>query len=494
MVRATRKHACLLVSMITVSAATTTLALPATASPADPKLAAKLASVLNDSRVQRATSGAVVLDATDGRMLYARNGTRAITPASNTKIITAAAAMHDLGSTFRFHTDVLRRGSVAGGVLHGNLYLKGYGDPTTRQADYRALAQQVRDAGITTVTGALAVDASYFDDQRYNPYWYTGYADDYYAAEISAVTVAPNADYDSGTVWVNYAPGTKGGHAKVSFTPAAAGKYIRLVNQTTTSAKGSRTTFSASRAYGSNTVLVRGKVAAGRRPDRWLITVHQPALYAAAVFRAELSRAKITVRRPTKIKFVPVTKRKLVARDSSMTLAQLLVPFLKLSNNMHAETLTKTMSARAGGPGSWWDGLRHTRAYLKHVGVDQSLLRLVDGSGLTRSNKLTPRELARVLYGAQSETWFPAFSAALPVAGNPTRMVGGTLRYRMSGTRAANNARAKTGSLTGVTALSGYVRGRDGRAYVFSMLSEYGSSSPRPVENELVVALANWRR
>ena len=82
----------------------------------------------------------------------------------------------------------------------------------------------------------------------------------------------------------------------------------------------------------------------------------------------------------------------------------------------------------------------------------------------------------------------------MPVAGNRQRMVGGTLRYRMNGTRAANNARAKTGTLTGVTALSGYVRGRDGRRYVFAMLSEHSGASPRPVENRFVQALAGWRR
>jgi D-alanyl-D-alanine carboxypeptidase/D-alanyl-D-alanine-endopeptidase (penicillin-binding protein 4) len=80
------------------------------------------------------------------------------------------------------------------------------------------------------------------------------------------------------------------------------------------------------------------------------------------------------------------------------------------------------------------------------------------------------------------------------VAGNRERMVGGTLRNRMNGTRAANNARAKTGTLTGVTALSGYVRGRGGRLYAFSMLSEHNGNSPRPVENTFVTALANWVR
>ena len=103
---------------------------------------------------------------------------------------------------------------------------------------------------------------------------------------------------------------------------------------------------------------------------------------------------------------------------------------------------------------------------------------LTDGSGLTRRNRLTARALATVLQKVQAEDWYPAFYASLPVAGNTGRLVGGTLRNRMNGTSAANNARAKTGTLTGVTALSGYVTGRDGRRYVYSMVSNYSGLDP----------------
>jgi D-alanyl-D-alanine carboxypeptidase/D-alanyl-D-alanine-endopeptidase (penicillin-binding protein 4) len=119
---------------------------------------------------------------------------------------------------------------------------------------------------------------------------------------------------------------------------------------------------------------------------------------------------------------------------------------------------------------------------------------LRDGSGLTRSNKITPRAMGVVLDKVQKEKWFPAFYASLPVAGHSDRMTGGTLAKRMKHTEAAGNAHAKTGTLTGVTALSGYVRGSDGRQYVFSMMSQYTGRTPRPVEDKLVVVLANHRR
>jgi D-alanyl-D-alanine carboxypeptidase/D-alanyl-D-alanine-endopeptidase (penicillin-binding protein 4) len=178
-----------------------------------------------------------------------------------------------------------------------------------------------------------------------------------------------------------------------------------------------------------------------------------------------------------------------------MRLSDLLVPFMKLSNNMHAEALTKAMGAkRSGAPGTWSKGLAATRAYLISSKVPMSRVSLSDGSGLSRANTVTPRALGALLVKVQREPWFPALTSSLPVAGNSKRMVGGTLRHRMNGTRATNSAWAKTGTFTGVTALSGYVRGRDGHLYVFSMLSRYTGSTPRPVEDELVVTLAGWRR
>jgi serine-type D-Ala-D-Ala carboxypeptidase/endopeptidase (penicillin-binding protein 4) len=472
---------------------------PVAAAPAstagDPALASRLNSVMKDSRVQRATSGAIVLDAKDGSQLYGRYADRAVTPASNTKILTAATALHVLGPGYRFKTEVIRRARLgADGALHGRLYLKGYGDPTTMQADYAALARQVRASGIRRVSDKLIVDSTFFDSVRYNPNWSTGYASDYYAAQISALTVAPNTDYDSGTTIIKYAPGSRGNRAKITTVPAAAAKYVKIVNKTTTSARGTSTTFWAHRAYGTNTITVSGRVPVGRASGSWMITVDRPELYAGAVFRAELAKAGVTIAGGTAIGPIPDASHRLVAVDRSMPLSQLLVPFMKLSNNMHAEALTKTMGTLKGSPGNWADGLSYTRAYLRSTGAPMAGVVLVDGSGLTRRNKLTPRALARFLDKIQDETWWPTFDRALPVAGNTKRMVGGTLRHRMNGTKAANNAHAKTGTLSGVTALSGYVTGADGRRYVFSMLSQHTGSTPRPVENTFVVALAGWRR
>ena len=460
----------------------------ATASVARASLSSTLSSILNDSRSRTETDVSVV-DADTGDAVYSRRSGSANMPASNAKILTAVTALHELGPDYRFTTDVVRRGSVTDGVLNGSLYLVGHGDPTSRQSDYKALAAKVRAAGITRVTGKLVADGSFFDDQRYNPGWFTSYASQYYAAQTAALTVAPDADLDSGTVLVKVKGGSRGAKPKLSTSPGIAKKYVRLVNSASTTGS---TSVSLARTAGGNVVTVRGHVRGG---TTWsgLVTVDKPELYAAAVFREELKRQDVTVVGGTKLGTTPSTKRTRVARDTSMTLSDLLVPFLKLSNNLHAEALTKTLGTLDGDPGSWPAGLARTTAYLKKLGAPMAGVTLTDGSGVSRRDRVTPAAFTTVLSRVRDEPWWSAFDHGLPVAGVNSHLGGGTLRHRMAGTRAADNAHAKTGSLTGVTALSGYVTGRDGRHYAFSILSNYSGATPRPMENEVVVALANWR-
>ncbi|MGI3781798.1 MAG: D-alanyl-D-alanine carboxypeptidase/D-alanyl-D-alanine endopeptidase [Janthinobacterium lividum] len=451
-------------------------------------LSSTLSSILNDPRARTETDVSV-LDAETGASVYSRRSTSADMPASNTKILTAVTALHELGPDYRFTTDVVRRGSVTDGVLNGSLYLVGHGDPTSRQSDYKALAAKVRTAGITEVTGKIVADGSFFDAARYNPGWSTSYASEYYAAQTAALTVAPDADYDSGTVLVKVKGGSRGSKPRLSTTPGIAKSYVHLVDSASTTGS---TSVSLSRKPGGNAVTVRGHVRAG---TTWsgLVTVDKPELYAAAVFREELKRQDVAVAGGTRLGTTPATKRTRIARDTSMRLSDLLVPFLKLSNNLHAETLTKTMGTLGGKPGSWPAGLARTTAYMKKLGAPMTGVTLTDGSGVSRRDRVTPVALTTVLTKVRDEPWWSAFDHGLPIAGVDSHLGGGTLRHRMNGTRAADNAHAKTGSLTGVTALSGYVTGRDGRRYAFSILSNYAGATPRPMENEVVVALAGWR-
>ncbi|MEU4291542.1 D-alanyl-D-alanine carboxypeptidase/D-alanyl-D-alanine-endopeptidase [Kribbella sp. NPDC026596] len=453
-------------------------------------LQTRLDSLLNDSRYDGSQVALVVRDATTGETLYDRNGDQRMLPASNTKLFTSTAAMHTLGPSYRFHTDVLATASVRGGKLNGDLYLKGYGDPTALESDYAGLAKQLRAAGVRRVEGDLVADDTYFDHVRLGDTWSWDDEPFYYSAQISALTLAPNTDYDSGTAIVESLPGaTAGAPAKLSLVPANG--VIKLVSTATTGAAGSANTLSIERDHGTNIVRVTGSVPLGASVGQEWVTVWEPELYAADVFRRALAAQGIQVDGRIKNAATPTTARQL-ARDESMTVGELMTPFLKLSNNMHAETLVKAMGAVVEAEGSWSAGLGVVTDYAQSIGVNTSRIRLSDGSGLSRKVNVTADSVTDVLIGAQKEPWWQQWYDALPIAGNPQRFVGGTLRSRMLNTPAANNLHGKTGSLTGVTALSGYVTNKDGRKLVFSMISNNYLVSPRSIEDAVGVTLASW--
>lgn len=164
--------------------------------------------ILSDARLAPGRTGVVVKSAASGEKLYSQDPDKILTPASNAKLVTSAAAVDSLGLDYRFTTSVLSTGRRAGSVLTGNLYLKGTGDPTMLGADYDALAARVAASGIKVVTGKLAADDTWFDSVPLGTDWAWDDEPYYYSAQISALTASPDTDYDAGTVIVSVSPET----------------------------------------------------------------------------------------------------------------------------------------------------------------------------------------------------------------------------------------------------------------------------------------------
>jgi D-alanyl-D-alanine carboxypeptidase/D-alanyl-D-alanine-endopeptidase (penicillin-binding protein 4) len=462
--------------------------LPATAldpAPGVADLTQDINQILGDDRLAIARAGVVVKSASSGEELYGQDSGKVFTPASNTKLVSSAAAVETLGLDFRFSTQVLTTGRKVGSVLAGDLYLKGTGDPTMLAADYDALAAKVAAAGVKTVTGRLVADDTHFDSVRLGTDWAWDDEPYYYAAQISALTASPDTDYDPGTVIVSVAPGDAAGKpAKVSTTPET--DYLKIVNKAVT---GARTDVVVERQHSTNTVMITGTVAG--EYDEW-VTVDDPTAYVASLLRASLTKHGVRVLGQTGRAATPASAKSIASRES-MPLSELLVPFMKLSNNMHAEILTKSIGRKVSGQGTWSAGLAAITDFARANGA--STTRLRDGSGLSRMDNLTPSGLTSLLISLRDKPWFATWYASLPIAGEADRMVGGTLRSRMRGTPAAGNVRAKTGSLTGVTALSGYVTSADGEPLVFSvMLNQYLSDSPKDIEDKIAIRLAQFSR
>ncbi|GAA2262044.1 D-alanyl-D-alanine carboxypeptidase/D-alanyl-D-alanine-endopeptidase [Streptomyces amakusaensis] len=477
---------------VLTAALTLTWSAPAGAGPSDNGLKGALDTILADPRLEGGAAGVVVADAVTGERLYQRAGGDRLMPASNTKLLTSAAAMALLGPEYRYTTDVLASGTRNGSRLDGDLHLRGSGDPTTLPKDYDALAAEVAASGIRRVSGRIVADDTRFDAQRLGRGWAGDDESSYYSAQTSALTVAPDTDYDSGTVVVEVAPGAKpGDRPKVTVTPRT--DYVQVdLTDSATVATGQPGTLGIDRRHGSNTITVSGNVPVGASATKKWVTVWEPTGYAAAVFADALDRHGVRVKKDEALLggATPADARP-VASHSSMPLRELMVPFMKLSNNMHAEALTKTIGYEKAGRGSWGAGLAAIGDHLRAQGLATGTLRQVDGSGLGRMNVVPAEQFARLLLAVRAAPWYADWYAALPVACGPDRATGGTLRTRMCGTPAALNTRAKTGSLTGASALSGYVKDAGGRELVYSIvLNNYLTSSVKSVEDAIVVTLA----
>ncbi|QQQ73593.1 D-alanyl-D-alanine carboxypeptidase/D-alanyl-D-alanine-endopeptidase [Saccharothrix sp. 6-C] len=484
-----RSFALVLAAVAFVATPAADLVTPASAR-ADDALTRDLDAIIGSTALAGADVGLVVRHADTGAVVYSRDGDERGQPASNGKLISSAAALDVLGPDHRFRTTVAATGGERGGVLAGDLHLRGTGDPTMLAADYDALAAEVARSGVRLVRGRLVADDTWFDAVRLGTGWAWDDEPYYYNAQISALTVSPDTDYDAGSVIVRVAPGEAGRPAAVTTEPPT--DYVTIAGTAVTGAPGSASSVSVERQHGTNVITVRGSVPAGGAVVTEWSTVWEPTGLVTSLFHDALARHGVRVLGGTGVGATPADAR-VLGEHRSMPLSQLLVPFMKLSNNMHAEILVKTVGRAVSGEGSWDAGLRAMTAKLGELGVDPAALSLRDGSGLSRMDQVSPAQLAALLVAAKREPWFRPWYDSLPVAGNSDRMVGGTLRNRMRGTPAEGNVRAKTGSLTGVSALSGYVSTADGTPLVFAMISNDTLTSAKPFEDAVAVRLANHR-
>ncbi|MGM9922263.1 MAG: D-alanyl-D-alanine carboxypeptidase/D-alanyl-D-alanine-endopeptidase, partial [Bhargavaea sp.] len=261
-------------------------------------------------------------------------------------------------------------------------------------------------------------------------------------------------------------------------------------NRAETVAKDGKKSISITREHGTNNIVITGTIPVGATASRSWTAVEDPTIYALDLFKQALKQEGITVSGKLAEGETPEGATALASKES-MPLSELYIPFMKLSNNGHAEVLVKEIGRASAGKGSWDAGLSVMEDVLAAYGLDPAGMRLRDGSGMSHKNLVTAEQLSVLLYKAQAEPWFPVFLNSLPVAGHPDRMTGGTLRTRMKDTAAAENVKAKTGSLTGVSSLSGYVTAENGEEYIFSILfNNYLAGSVTPIQDEIAEAIA----
>lgn len=451
----------------------------------------KLTEILNDERLDGSITGVSIRKADTGESLFSQMGETRLHPASNMKLLTSAAALETLGEDHQFSTEVLTDGKVRGKVLQGNVYLKGKGDPTLMKEDLDQFATDLKAQGIHKIKGDLIGDDSWYDDVRLSKDLNWNDEPFYTGAQVSALTLSPNEDYDSGTVIVEVMPSKKVGEkAKVKLTPET--DYAAIINKSKMVQENEAKGITIEREHGTNNIVIEGTMPLGGTNSKSWVAVWEPTGYALDVFKKSLEENGVQLIGKSKIKTGKTAKdASVITSKKSMPLKDLLIPFMKLSNNGHGETLTKEMGKVVNGEGTWSDGLEVINQALADLGVNTDTILLRDGSGMSHKTVIPAGELSQMLYVVQDKSWFPAFEKSLPVAGNKERLVGGSLRYRMTEGAAKGNVIAKTGSLTGVSSLSGYVTSKDGKKLIFSiMINNYLGSSVTDIEDEIATALA----
>nr|WP_040681333.1 D-alanyl-D-alanine carboxypeptidase/D-alanyl-D-alanine-endopeptidase [Paenisporosarcina sp. TG20] len=458
------------------------------------KLGNSINLILQNERIKGATTGVSIRKATTGEIVYDHLGDTRLHPASNIKLLTAAAALEILGEEYRFTTEVLSDSSVVGGVLQGNLYLKGKGDPTLLKKDFDVFAQDLVSKGIKKVNGNLIGDDTWYDNVRLSKD--INWTDEsyYYAAQVSALTASPNADYDAGSVIVEaHANSRVGEPATIKVLPAT--DVVKIDNRSKTVAAGGTKTITIERDHGTNNIVIEGTVPVGGTVTREWIAVWEPSYYALDLFEKSLIEHGIDLGDTSKVLMGKTpNEAQLLTSKSSMTLKELSIPFMKLSNNGHAEVLAKEMGKVVYGEGSWAKGLQVIEEHSDRLGLNMSTIMIRDASGMSHINLIPANELTNLLVSVQKESWYNTFLASLPVAGISERFVGGTLRHRMKAEPTVGNVKAKTGSLTAVSALSGYATTKDGELLVFSVIINNDLAAVTPIEDQIATAIASYSK
>jgi D-alanyl-D-alanine carboxypeptidase/D-alanyl-D-alanine-endopeptidase (penicillin-binding protein 4) len=448
-------------------------------------LKSRIDEILGLPSLASATVSVAVVEVDTGRMLYGHNDGALLNPASNVKLVTTAAALAELGPEYRFKTVLMGEG-VKGGVVEGNLYLRGFGDPALVGEDLWKMASDVAARGIKKIAGDVVVDDTFFDAERIGP----GFEQKQEDAPFRAPSGAVSLNYNACAILV--LPGKKPGDAaRVLVDPAS--PYFTVVNEATTVASGrAGLTVETREADGHTEIHVSGTVRAGESGHTERRRIAHPDLYAGYTLRELLARRGIQVAGKVTTGQAPTSAR-ILATHYSHPLGVIVRDVNKSSNNFMAEQVLKTVGAELGGkPGTWAKGVEGVGRFLETLGVGKSAYKMTNGSGLYDSNRFSATQMVVILRSAYRDFRFAAdFVGSLALAG-----ADGTIGHRMAGSPAERYVRAKTGTLSGVSCLSGYA-GAPGRlplafSILMNDLGEAGTQEARRAQDAIAETLVQY--
>ncbi len=423
--------------------------------------------------------GFAMYDVATGTLLEKERADESLLPASTMKTVTSAAAMDILGADYKFKTLLEYDGTIENGVLKGNVILKGGGDPslgsdryqwgTDRASLLTIWVKKLREKGVTRIEGDIIADASIFEDALTPSTWVWSDIGNYYGAGACGLSFNENS-YD-----VLFVPGKSVGSKAAFVGTRPPMPDIKFVNEMKT---GSASSGDNGFVYGAQYTFLRtlrGTVPMG---DTFVIkgSIPDPALFAAQSLRSALLADSIGVTG------LATTHRILAAEGKSLSasrttlythqsppLKDIVYWLNKKSINLYAEHLVKMIGYTMLKDGSTEGGTKAIVEYWKGKGIPVDGLHMMDGSGLSRYNGITPNQLASILRSNASQPWFQDFFGSLPIAGIAS--CPGTLKNMCKGTAAEGNVWAKSGYISRVRTYAGYVETQSGRRLCFAMMA-----------------------
>ena len=431
--------------------------------------------------------GVYVMEVNSGKVLASSEANKSLIPASTLKAIVTASALKMLGANYQFKTELQYDGVISNGVLKGNLYIKGYGDPTLAsdqmdEADGLEVIQQawiaaIKKAGIRQIDGAIVGDGSYFKGNIAGKSWQWNDLGNYYASGAWGLNFHENLYY-------LYLQKTSniGGTPKVVRTQPRI-PNLRFVNELKSA--GSRTGDNAY-IYGgpyAETRFIRGTIPAGSGTFKIKGSIPDPPFLAAHSLLTALENSGISTQKRalTHIEVPQKSRRQILHIHYSPTLNEITKRANHKSVNLYCEAMIRAIGAKNNTKNSLEGGIEAIEEYWEAQGLNISGFFLTDGSGLSPRNGITPSQMVGILrLVARDRALFNTFYATLPIGGQS-----GTIKYLFKGTAAAGNIRAKSGSLGRVRSYTGYAKSASGKLLAFAVIANNYKGSSRTIRREL---------
>ena len=408
--------------------------------------------------------GALVVDLNTGETLYSRNASKAFIPASNMKLFSDAAALLALGPNYQFTTELSTNATrLEQGVLKGSVYLYLPGDPSFRSEDLTTLLAELKHWGIKRIDGNIILVSARHGIHPYAPGWSKKDLIHSYGAPLAPLIL------DENRLIVTVNPAARAGqNARIELNTLNSGITLHNEVTTNTTSKGCGISYAMDK---KNQLTVRGCIGLGQWSGQQKLAIKNPTRYTKAHIKSELHALGIILNGKVQFGKKPKTAL-LLAKHKSKPISGLLKTTMKTSDNLYAESLyLHTAEVLHGSPVNWNKAQPILKNFLEQetkISMDKAVLR--DGSGLSRQDQLTPKQTVGLLKFLHAR--FPLayeYISALPVAGRD-----GTLRKRLKKPSEQGFVRAKTGTMSGIVSLSGYMYTSNAHTLAFAIYINKG--------------------